>query len=141
MERKDTFSKILAVAGTIFVFLPVVAPLVFSIIRLVESGRFMFDYLMPAEVFFLFILGGALLVWASLRAKRWIKLITWGLGIAIALFFGFQGLAVLTGLASGAFETQGWRFALVLAGMGLCYLGMILTGVGGILLIRNLLKR
>jgi len=141
MERKDTFTKLLAMVGTVFAFLPFVAPIVFSLVRLVESGRFMFDYLMPAEVFFLFIIGGALLVWAALRAKRWLKLIAWGLGIAIALFLGFQGLAVLTGLAYGAFEAEGWRFALVLAGMGLCYLGMILTGVGGILLIRDLLKK
>ena len=141
MERKDAFSKVLTVTGTIFAFLPFVAPLVFSIVRLVESGRFRFDYLMPAEVFFLFIIGGALLVWAALRAKRWLKLIAWGLGIAIAFLLGFQGLAILTGLASGAYEAEGWRFALVLAGMGLCYLGMILAGVGGSLLTRDLFKK
>jgi len=141
MDQKKPFTKILAVVGTIIAFLPFVAPIVFSLIRLVESGRFRFDYLMPAEVFFLSIIGGGLIIWAALRAKRWLKLIAWGLGIAIVFFLGFQGLAILTGVASGAFEAEGWRFTLVLAGMGLCYLGMILTGVSGILLIRDLFKK
>ena len=48
MERKDIFTKILAVTGTILVCLPFVAPVVFSIIRFVEGGRCLFDYLMPA---------------------------------------------------------------------------------------------
>ena len=141
MERRDAFTKILGVVGTILAFMPFVVPLVFTFVRLIESGRFMFDYLMPAEIFFVGLIGGALLIWAALRTKRWLKLIVIGLVVAVVMVFGFQQVAVLTGLATGAHEAEGWRFALVLVAMGLCYLGMILTGVGGILLTRDVYKK
>jgi hypothetical protein len=141
MERKDTFTKLLAITGTILIWLPFIAPVVFSIIRLVQSARFMFDYLLPAEIFFVALLGGALLIWAALRAKKWLKMVAWGLGISIALLLAAMGLASVTGLASGATEATGWQWVLVLGVLILCYLSMMVTGAGGILLIRDLYKK
>ena len=87
------------------------------------------------------LLGGALLIWAALRAKKWLKMIAWGFCISIVLLLASQWLAVVTGLASGAAEATGWRLALVLGVLILSYLGMMVTGVGGILLIRDLYKK
>src|SRR4030042_2347028 len=102
MEKRDTLSKILAFAGTVLVWLPILAPVVFVVIRLVQAGRFLFDYLMPAEVFPVVLLGGCLLAWAAWRARSHRKLIGWSLGLTGGLLLGAMGLAVGTGVASGA---------------------------------------
>ncbi len=109
MEKRGVFTKILAIAGTILVWIPILAPVLFSGIVLLRSGRFRFDYLMPAELFPFALVGGGLLIWAALRARaRW-GLIGWGLGIAVVMLVGGQALAVVTGLASG--ETEPRRLA------------------------------
>lgn len=141
MEKKNGFTKLLAVVGTVLAWFPILAPIVLAFAALIARGRFLLDYLMPAELF-LFALGGAiLLLWAGLRAhSRW-KLIAWGLGIAIVFLVGGQAIAVVTGLASGEIEATGWQWALVVASLGIFTLGLVEVGVGGILLLRDLFKR
>lgn len=85
--KKDGLTKILAVAGTVLVVLPLLAPLVFALVAFTHRRRFLFDYLMPAELFGLVLAGGLLLLWGALVLS--------------------QGLAVLSGLASGAREASG----------------------------------
>jgi hypothetical protein len=141
MEKKNGLTKILAIVGTVLVWFPIIAPILFSVVSLIADGRFRFDYLMPAELFMFFFVGGGLLVLAALRARLHLKLIAWAVGIAVFMLFAGQGLAMVTGLASGANEAEGWRFALVLGSIILFDLAIIVTGVGGILLWRDLFKR
>ncbi len=49
MKRTGALTRSLAIAGTVLVSIPIIAPLLFSIIRFAQSGRFMLDWLMPAE--------------------------------------------------------------------------------------------
>lgn len=58
MNNRGGFTKGLAAAGTVLVFLPLLAPLFFGIIRLVQAGIFQVDYLMPAELLPLVLIGG-----------------------------------------------------------------------------------
>ena len=139
MEKRDALSKILAFAGTVLVWLPILAPVVFAVIRLVQAGRFLFDYLMPAEVFPVVLLGGCLLAWAAWRARSHRKLIGWSLGLTVGLLLGAIGLAVVTGLASGAAEPVGWPWALVIAALAGFWGALVTLAVGGILLLRGLL--
>ena len=67
-EKRGVFTKILAIAGTVLVWIPLLAPVLFSMIFSVKSGMFRMDYLMPAELFYFALLGGVLLLWAALRA-------------------------------------------------------------------------
>jgi peptidoglycan/LPS O-acetylase OafA/YrhL len=101
---------------------------------------FRFDYLMPAELFPATLVGGGLLIWAALRARSRRRLIGWGLGIAVGLLVGGQVLAVVTGLASGETEPAGWWWALVLASIVIYTLALVVIGVGGVLLLRDLFK-
>jgi peptidoglycan/LPS O-acetylase OafA/YrhL len=94
-----------------------------------------FDYLMPAELFPLALAGGCLLIWAALRARS-----RRGLGIAAGLLVVGQVLAVVTGLASGETEPAGWQWALVLASIAGYSLALVVVGVGGLLLLRDLFK-
>ena len=138
MLRKGALIRILAIVGTVLVWFPIVAPILLSVAFLVRVGRFGLDYLMPAELFPIVLVGAALLIWAAVRARSRRKLIIWGLAIAVALLVGSQALAVVTGLASGATEPAGVWWVLVVAGIIGLDLAVIALGVGGILLLRDL---
>lgn len=140
MEKRDVLTKILAIAGTVLVWFPILAPILLSVVGFIGERIFRFDYLMPAELFPSALIGGGLLVWAALRARSHWKPIGWGLGIAVAMLIGGQGLAVITGLASGEIEPVGWQWTLVITTLILFWLSLIATGVGGILLLRDLFK-
>ena len=140
MDKKGILTKFLAIAGAALVWFPILAPLLLSVFVSIRSGRFRFDYLMPAELFLFALSGGGLLLWAALLARLHRGLIGWSLAIAIGLLVGGQALAVVTGLASGETEPTGWSWALVLASLVAYILSLIAMGVGGLLLLRDLFK-
>lgn len=140
MEKKDYFTKILAIAGTMCVWFTILAPFLFSVAALIVERTFRFDYLMPAELFPSALAGGGMLLWAALRARARRGLIGGGVGIAAVLLVGGHALAVATGLASGEVEPAGWQWALVLASLVLYTLALVVTGVGGVLLLRDIFK-
>ena len=140
MKTKGTFTKILAIMGTVLIWFPLLAPVLLSLILSISRGRFRIDYLMPAELFPFALAGGLLLLWAAIRARSQRGLIGWGLGIAAGLLVGGQALAVATGLASGETEATGWQWALVLGSLIAYILALIAVGVGGVLLLRDLYK-
>lgn len=140
MENKGTLTKILAIAGTVLVWLPILAPIVFSLIRFIQRRVFQFDYLMPAELGLFAFGGGILLLVAAIRAHSRRGLIGWGLGIAFVMVVGGQALAVVTGLADGSTEIGGWQWTLVLGSLVLYTLAIVEIGVGGVLVLRDLFK-
>ena len=140
MEKKGVFTKILAIVGTVLVWFPMLAPILLSVAALITERVFRFDYLMPAELFPVALVGGGLLLWAALRARSRRGLIGWSLGLAAGLLVGGQVLAVVTGLASGESEPAGWWWALLLASLVGYSLALVVIGVGGVLLLRDLFK-
>jgi hypothetical protein len=140
MKNKGAFTKILAIAGTVLVWFPILAPILLSLVSVITRGMFRFDYLMPAELFPIALGGGFVLLWAAIRARAQRGLIGWGLGCAVGLLVGSQVFAVLSGLASGETEPTGWIWALSLAGIIGYTLALVTTGVGGALLLRDLFK-
>lgn len=138
MHKSGIFTKILAITGSILVSFPVLAPLIFGLLAFIVERRFHFDYLMPAELFFFALAGGVMLLWAALRAHARVKHIAWGLSLAVVLPVLGQVIAVLTGLASGATEPVGWKWALVVISLGLYCLMLIVLAIGGFLLMRDL---
>ncbi len=138
--KKDGLTKGLAIAGTALIWLPIVAPVVLTLILLISRGIFRFDFLMPAELFPLAAIGGGLLIWAALRARSRRGLILGGFGIAIALLVLGQLLAVVTGLANGDTEPSGFWFVLVIAMIVGYSLAVVAVAVGGVLILRDLFK-
>src|SRR4030042_3795402 len=100
-------TKRLALIGLIFLWLPLVAPVIFSLRYFRGSGKFMLDYLIPFEIFPLVLLGSGLLIWAAIRSKLRIKHISWGFAAAVALLVVGLVLAQVSGLASGRIEPDG----------------------------------
>ncbi len=62
MEKKGGLTKILAIAGTVLVWLPILVPVTFCAARFAAHRVFRFNYLMPAELFPAVLLGGGLLL-------------------------------------------------------------------------------
>jgi hypothetical protein len=140
MEKKSSLTKILAILGTVLVWFPILAPVLISITTIIRSGIFRFDYLMPAELFPAALVGGGLLLWAALRARSRFRLIGGGLGIAVLSVVGGQGLAVLSGMASGDTAPDGWLIAIILGTIAIYSFSLFLISVGGVLLLRELYK-
>lgn len=136
MAKKDLFTRILALTGLGLVWLTILAPVVFAIVSLIGGGGFRFDYLMPAELFIAALAGGFLLLWAALRARSYVKWISWALILAVLVLVGSQTLAVVTGLADGT-SGEGW-FPVVLGMIALYDLLLVALGVGGWYLMRDL---
>jgi hypothetical protein len=141
MKNQNLLTKTLAVVGTILAWFPILAPIVLAFAALFTRGRFLVDFLIPAEIFPVALAGSLLLLWAGVRAHaRW-KLIAWSLGIAIALLVGSQAIAVATGLASGAIEASGFWFILVMTVFAGFLVALIAVAVEGILLLRDLFRK
>ena len=140
MVNKVSLTKILAVVGTILVWFPILAPALLSVALAIRERIFRFDYLMPAELFLVALIGGCLLIWAALRAHSHQRIIGSGLGIAVCLLVGSQVVALVTGLASGQVESVGWWRALVLTLLIAYSLALGVSGFGGLLLLRDLFK-
>lgn len=138
MERKNILTKTLAVTGTVLVWFPILAPVLISAIFFLQERMLRIDYLMPAELFFFFLSGSALLLWATLRAHLHVKLVAWGLGIAVTVLGAGMWLAEATGLASGEIEPAGLPWMAVTAALFIYVVGILLVGLGGVLLLRDL---
>jgi hypothetical protein len=141
MKNKDWLSQTLALAGTILVTIPVLFPLVFSIVRFISVGDFLLDYLMPAELGLPVLIGAGLLLWAAIRSKHNLKMIAWSLGLAIILVFGSQALAEITGLATGRIDATGWQYGVAIGGIIGYDLVVITLAITGIMLCRHLFHR
>ena len=140
MADKGMLTKILAIAGTVLVWFPILAPILLTVVLFIQERSFHIDYLMPAELFLFAMAGSALLLWASMRARSHPGLIRWGIALAVVMIVGGQAIASATGLASGEIEPTGWQWALVTASLAGYCLALIAIGVGGILLLRDLFK-
>lgn len=138
IKKTDLLIKALAIAGTVLVWFPLLAPAVLSMTRSIAGRMFRFDYLMPAELFPVALAGGGVLLWAALRARSRRGIIGGGLGVAAVSLVVSQALAVVTGLATGSIAPVGWPWALVLALIVLYSLALVVIGAGGVLLVRDL---
>lgn len=141
MSKKTTTSRVLAIIGTVLVWLPILATLITGVIGSISMNRLMMDYLMPAELFPLAAIGGILLIIAAVLARSQRKWILWSFGGMIAALVLSQVIAVVSGLASGRIEPTGFWWILVLGLIILYALAVIVLGIGGIKLIKSLFKK
>ncbi len=133
--------KVLAVAGTALVWLPVVFMVITGVAGSIQAGRLLVDYLIPLELFWMVFLGSGLLLWSAILAHRRQRLFGWGLGLIVCLLVLSQVIAMLTGLASGEHEAEGWRMVIMVGLIASYLLSIAVVGGGGIMLSRELLRR
>ncbi|AEH51541.1 hypothetical protein Theth_1486 [Pseudothermotoga thermarum DSM 5069] len=65
--------KVLTLLGLIMVWVTLIIPVVLSFIVLVQRSVFLFDFLMPAEMSFVFFIGAFLLLWISRKKGMYFK--------------------------------------------------------------------
>lgn len=138
MNTRKWLTRTVAVVGTVLVWLPLVATLLLSLIGTIVDRTLRFDFLMPAELFPLVLVGGALLVGAALLARSRTKLIGGSLGMALVTLLGSQGVAILSGLAHGETGTDSVWFFIVIGLLGAYWVALIVLDVAGLLLLRDL---
>jgi len=93
---------------------------------------------MRVEKFPVAIIGAVLLLWASFRARLKRKWIGFGLVVAALSLLSAQGLAEVTGMASGAAEASGIWFILAVSLIVIYTVALAVVGVAGIVLVRKL---
>lgn len=140
-EKRNAPTKILAISGTVILWLPIIFMLITSVFGTVYARRFRMDFLIPAELFPIELLGALLLLWAAWRAHLNRKSVGFGLVAALVFLVGSQVIAVISGLASGKVEPTGWIFVIVIAILALFVLSIIEIGISGILMIRMLYRK
>ena len=140
MKDKARITRIMAIAGTVLVGLPLVFMLITSVVGSIMSRRFLMDYFIPAELFFLVLAGALLLIWAAVRSRLYLKPLIWIIGVGLAALIGSQGIAMASGLGSGEREATGFWFILVIIIYALYVIGVIALFILGVLLSRVLIK-
>ena len=140
MPRRNALTLILTSIGTALVWLPILAPVFFTMILLAQEQILLFDYLMPAELFPLVMVGGAALVWASARARLHQRLITSAYCTAVGLLVLSTLLSVLGGSTLDRAEPPTWWRGVLLAFILIYSLSVLAMDVGGILVLRDLLR-
>ncbi len=141
MENKNRLAKGLAIVGTVLLWLMVLVPLLFGLVSLSRSGIFRLDFLLPAELFPVFVIAIFVLLWGQARARIRMLWIWWSAAAGAVVFILVNVLAVATGLASGKTAAQGWPLYLVTACLALYILSIISAGIGGIMLIKRLFSQ
>jgi len=137
MPRPTRLDRALVILGTLLAWFPIAATLVLSTIGTIADRTLRFDFLMPAELFLFFAVGGLLLSVAAVRLARRRWTVIGGTTAAVAALAATQGLAVVTGLAHGDAEPVGWRLAVVIGFLVLYTVAVVVTAVGGVQLWRD----
>ena len=135
MIKLDKVALVCAVIGTILVWLPILIMLITSIIGSISAQMFLMDYLLPAEFFFVELIGWVLLVAASLMTQVMkIPVLITAILTPAALIIAML-VASLSGLMSGAIEAEGFIWMLILGMIGVYDILVAVMGVLGIKLI------
>lgn len=140
-NEKGTFTKILAAAGTLLVWIPIGFTVLTSAVGTVLTGSFRFDYLMPAELFLFALAGMVLLICSALRSGLRRKLIVSSSVLAAFFLAACMAVAAVTGMASGRTEAAGLPLFMTMLMLGLYSVSLIIIGTGGALLWKDLFKR
>lgn len=136
--KKILFTRNLAVFGTLLVWIPILLPIVLSVIGLVSGKSFNFDFLMPAELFLVILPGAILLIVTSFLVKSNRTPILISSGITLLSLIAGPLIAVLTGLDSGETEPTSPAYLIVTAIFGVYNFSVIALGISGISLIRKI---
>ncbi len=140
MKKTGALTKVLAIAGAVLVWFPILATVFFAAAGSMRAGRLRLDYLMPAELFPAALAGFVLLLWAALRARDRRALVGWSGGIMVGSLVGSMAFAIVSGLASGAREAGGVWLVVLQALLVAYVVALVVLAVAGILLLVDLFR-
>ncbi len=132
MKYQKTLFRIFAILGTLAVWAPTALMLITSIFGSISSGSFLMDFLLPAELFLIELIGILLLVFSSWKEGHYFKPIT---GFSLGAIFCMATIVIFaeaTGLDSGPADPALWKQIFVYAFTGLMSVSFVLAGVFGL---------
>lgn len=132
MNNKTFWLRVMTVAGVMIVWSPLVLMLLTGIPRLFRSGMLQFDYLLPAELFPLLLIGGLLLLAVSLSQKLERRLVGLGMLIPVASLLLLILFANVSGMDKSPTSPTGFQMAMIAFFMIAYTAGVGLLGVGGL---------
>ena len=138
MEKRNRLAKALAIVGVVLLALPLLIPFVFSLRFIGRPGGLRIDYLMPFEVYPVTLVGTALLLWASLRARVRRKAVAWSIAGMIGGLVLAGVSARVTGIATSVEQLETWRYVLTAALGAFSLIAQVALIVVGVLIIRDL---
>ncbi len=141
MKARLVLARISAIVGSVLLLFPVVFMLVTSIPGSIMRGAFLMDFLLPAELGLLVLLGALLLLAGAILAKRQVRAVAVTLGLMVFTLVGGQLLAVVSGLAHGDREPGGPIFLTVIASIILYDIFTLLLGIIGVRLALSLFRK
>lgn len=115
MHYQKTLFKIFAILGTLAVWAPTVFMVVSSLFGSLASGTFLMDFLLPAELFLIELVGMLLLVFASWKEGHLFKPLVFLSVGAIVCMATIVIFAEATGMATGSGDPQLWMEIFVYA--------------------------
>jgi hypothetical protein len=137
--HKRLAAKISACAGVILVWLPILVPVVITIIFLLQSGLFRFDFLMPAEMAVFFLIGGILLLGALRLSGGENRLIPAGFWTAAGAFLLLSILMPIVSHFGGASAKRAWAPAAIVL-IVVYTIAVVLECAGGVQLVYRLFR-
>lgn len=140
MRNKILISKIISIIGTILIWIPIIAPIFFTLILLFIRKIFAFDFLMPMELLFLVIIGAIFLIATSIIMKYNWKTIGISFCIIISMFIIIQLIANLIGIVSGRTEITTIMYVIMITFVVIYIISLIILGISSILLVKKLFK-
>lgn len=138
--KNPVISKVLAIVGTALSLFPIAFMLFTSVVGSIDEGRFLMDYMFPAELGFVIAIGAVILLFSAWASPADRKRVLIAGGAAIVLFV----LVIVVAMASGIDDTpepSGFFFGLVIALLILYDLATAAIGAAGILYVRRLLRK
>jgi hypothetical protein len=129
--------RVLTLAGTVLLFLPIGFMLLTSAVGSITRKQFLMDYMIPSELFPIIFAGAVMLTVASFRTGCRKKQSVFLLVIMCAALFASQAVAVLTGLASGRTAAEGLPLYTVLTLMALYNIAAAADIINGICMYKS----
>ncbi len=132
MAYQKALFKIFGIGGTVAVWSPTALMLITSVIGSISSGTFQMDFLLPAELFLIELVGMLLLVFASWKEGHYFKpLLGCSVG-SIACLATIVIFAEATGMANGTVPPLTWMLVFIYVFTALMSLGFIAVGFFGL---------
>jgi hypothetical protein len=135
MVRTGGLTKVVAIAGTSLLWLPVALMVVLMAQGVSnEVGLLPFFVVGAMDVFPLVVLGGCLLLWATLRACSHRRVVAWSLAAPL--------VSTVSGIVwSQPIPIGGWSLVIMTGLLIVYWLGLVLAGAAGTHLVRSLFSR
>ncbi len=141
MKGTNLLIKIMLVVGVILLGAPLLLPVVLGFFALAKSGRYIFDYLMPAELFVVVLTGAVLVLIAAILARRRVKITAWLVGVIVVTLAALFVIPQLTGLSRTTEGAAGAWIPVMQIILAVYWVAVLVLGVCGKLLLGDLIKK